>query len=297
MQRRHLVVQNSRFLILPDDRPRNLGSRVLSLCTRRLEQDWLACFGYSVVMVETFVDPIQFRGTCYEAAGWTQVGKTRGFRRDGREFYCEDSTPKTIWLKPLRLGARDLLRAETLPADLRASEKELPGKRVADRLGVDGLRSLFLALLQINDTRGGQGKRYLLGSCLALVTCAVLAGCKGVRECAEFAANLSQRQRQALRLWRNRKTGKFETPDHVTLWRTLRGADVAMFEQTVNRWFQDEGRLPQAVAIDGKVLRATLQNEDGGTAAVSAVSHPDSPLFLAKSSLRQRARKSPLPSS
>ena len=42
--RLHLVTNNSRFLILPGD-PRNLGSRVLSLCKRRLARDWPARFG------------------------------------------------------------------------------------------------------------------------------------------------------------------------------------------------------------------------------------------------------------
>ena len=39
--RLHLVTNNARFLILPGG-PRNLGSRVLSLCTRRLARDWPA---------------------------------------------------------------------------------------------------------------------------------------------------------------------------------------------------------------------------------------------------------------
>ena len=42
--RLHLVTNNSRFLILPGGE-RNLGSRVLSLCARRLVNDWPARFG------------------------------------------------------------------------------------------------------------------------------------------------------------------------------------------------------------------------------------------------------------
>jgi len=224
------------------------------------------------------------------------VGRSRGFRRDGREFYCQDSTPKDIWLKSLRPDARDVLRAETLPEPLRAAEKALPGKRVAARLGGEGLRSLFTVLRELPDPRRGQGKRYPLAGCLALVTCAVLAGCRGLRECAEFAANLTQRQREALRCWRNDATGKYETPKHVTFWRTLGGLDAEHFERTANQWLRDEKRLPEAIAIDGKVLRATLENEDGGFCAVSAVSHPNSPLFSLSSS-RPRARRSPRPSS
>ena len=51
--RLHLVTNNSRFLILPGG-PRNLGSRVLSLCARRLVSDWPARFGHALLLTETF---------------------------------------------------------------------------------------------------------------------------------------------------------------------------------------------------------------------------------------------------
>jgi hypothetical protein len=293
MQRRHFVVQNTRFLVLPADRPKNLASRVLSRCLRRLPDDWQRRFGFAPLLAETFVDPVHFRGVCYQAAGWTAVGRTRGFRRDGREFYRADSTPKDIWVRPLHPQARELLRAEALPEPWRAFEKELPGKRVAARLGYKGLLSLFGALQQIDDPRGGQGKRYPLPYCLAIVVCAVLAGCRGLRECVQLGDNLTQKQRQAMGAWRDTRTGRYEVPRHVALWRLLRDLDAAQVEQIVNQWFRDEKRLPTALAIDGKVLRATLLNEDGGAAVVSAVSHPQSPLFSLSPSRPRQARKSP----
>jgi len=57
-----LIVNNSRFLILPDRHRPNLGSRVLSLCSRRLNADWQETFGHSVVLLETFVDSQRFSG-------------------------------------------------------------------------------------------------------------------------------------------------------------------------------------------------------------------------------------------
>ena len=50
--RLHLVTNNSRFLILPGGE-RNLGSRVLSLCARRLVNDWPARFGHDLLLAET----------------------------------------------------------------------------------------------------------------------------------------------------------------------------------------------------------------------------------------------------
>src|SRR5207237_10446857 len=58
-----LVVNNSRSLILPDGHFFNLGSRVLSLCQRRLPGDWEEAFGHGVVLLETFVDPQRHGGS------------------------------------------------------------------------------------------------------------------------------------------------------------------------------------------------------------------------------------------
>jgi hypothetical protein len=290
-KRRHFVVQNSRFLIVVKGQRHNLASRVLSLCAKRLPSDWRDRFGFAPELLETFVDPAHFRGTCYHAAGWTQVGHTRGFSRDGREFYAEDSSTKDIWMKALRPDARERLRAAELPDELRAFEKELPAKQVAVRLGADGLRSLFTVLRQLKDTRGTQGRRYPLACCLSIMVCAVMAGCKGLRECAEFAATLSQHQLASLRAWRSPRTEKCVPPCYTTLHRAICSVDATEFEQTVTGWFRDEGIQPEAIALDGKTLRATIQNEDGGAHVVSAVSHRGTPFFSIKNSLPGKARK------
>ena len=79
-ERRHLLVQNSRFLILPSTGQwPNLASRVLKLTCDRLGQDWQEHFGHPVLFAETFVDPQRFRGTCYKATGWQLLGATKGF--------------------------------------------------------------------------------------------------------------------------------------------------------------------------------------------------------------------------
>jgi hypothetical protein len=63
--RLHLIANNSRFLILPEHHYPNLASRVLSLCERRIAQDWQTRFGYPLLLLETFVDPRYFQGTIY----------------------------------------------------------------------------------------------------------------------------------------------------------------------------------------------------------------------------------------
>lgn len=295
LRRRQFIVQNSRFLLLPDPPPPNLASRVLAQCARRLPEDWRRRFGFAPGLLETFVDPVHFRGTCYQAAGWSKVGQTRGFRRDGHEFYAADSHPKDIWMKELRTDARAALRAETVPEEWQAFERELPLPERAGRFHGPPLSSLYERLWALPDPRGQQGRRYPLACGLAIVVCAVLAGCKGLRECAEFGASLSQPQLRALRCWLNRKTRRYVAPQHVTLWRLVSGVDAGEFEAQVQGWLAQEEDLPRGLALDGKALRATLLNADGGAFVVSAAAPPDTPLFSPRSSRPGRAAKWPRP--
>jgi hypothetical protein len=78
----HCLIGNDRFLILPTVKVANLASHVLSLTLARLPDDWYQRYRVRPVMIETFVDPSRFTGTCYQAANWIEVGRTAG-RRDG----------------------------------------------------------------------------------------------------------------------------------------------------------------------------------------------------------------------
>ena len=97
------VVGNDRFLILPTVRVENLASHVLSLALSRLPEDWQQRYHVRPVLVETFVDPSRFAGTCYKAANWTEVGNTAG-RRDG--------TPKKIFVYHLCPQWKEVLCAQ-----------------------------------------------------------------------------------------------------------------------------------------------------------------------------------------
>ena len=82
-RRRQLVVNNSRFLVLPDHTLPNLASKALRLVLDRLSADWQARYGHPVLVVETFVDPEQFCGTVYTANGWVELGTTEEHGSDG----------------------------------------------------------------------------------------------------------------------------------------------------------------------------------------------------------------------
>ena len=90
------VVNNSRLLILPWVRVKNLASHVLSLATRRLATDWPARYGHKPLLVETLVDASRFHGTCYRAANWQELGTTSGRGRMDREHQRHGLAVKTV---------------------------------------------------------------------------------------------------------------------------------------------------------------------------------------------------------
>jgi hypothetical protein len=102
------VVANSRFLILPTVKVPNLASHVLSLAVARLPDDWQARYGFSPVLLETFVDGTRYRGTCYRAANWVYLGQTQGRGRQDRA-HAKSATAKDIWVFPLQSNWRGQL--------------------------------------------------------------------------------------------------------------------------------------------------------------------------------------------
>ena len=83
------VVNNSRYLLLPDRHVYpNLGSKVLSLCLKRLSKDWEQVWKQPVLVVESFVDEhLGYEGTCYKACGFEAVGPSAGYGRSNRDYY------------------------------------------------------------------------------------------------------------------------------------------------------------------------------------------------------------------
>jgi Druantia protein DruA len=111
-QRAHnlqLVVNNSRFLILPWVRVQGLASKILGQCARQLPSDWELRYGYRPLQLETLVDARRFRGTCYRAANWLHVGQTTGRGRMDREHQRHGQAIKDIYVYPLVRDARQRL--------------------------------------------------------------------------------------------------------------------------------------------------------------------------------------------
>lgn len=281
LQRLHFVVQNSRFLILPWIKTSNLASRVMALCLDRLEHDWQEMFGYSPVLVETFVDRCR-KGTSYRADNWIRLGETAGFSRDPQGFYKHNGSPKTLWVKPLRADAAEILRSDTLPPDLADYESSPQPERVARHIKTGSLETLFDAFESLTDSRARKGRRHSLRTCLAVVACGILAGAEGLSECATVGDSLREPQRRALRMWRPPGKKKRVAPSHATLWRALSRVDPVEFERVLLQWYNSQSeQLPDAVAVDGKAVRSTLDEHNRGLHVISAVPHDDT-FFLAR---------------
>ena len=109
--RLHLIVNNSRFLIFPWVRIRNLASKALSVAAKQIQEDWLREYCYAPVLLETFVDLEHFKGTCYKAANWIYVGETKGRGRMDRDKEYALSR-KAIFMYPLQDDFKACLKGE-----------------------------------------------------------------------------------------------------------------------------------------------------------------------------------------
>lgn len=104
----YLLTNNMRFLILPWVKVPYLASHVLAKVARRISADWMVKYSHPIYVLETFVERDRFRGTCYQAANWINVGQTKGRSRNDRYFNL--SVPlKDIYCYPLTKRFREVL--------------------------------------------------------------------------------------------------------------------------------------------------------------------------------------------
>ena len=102
------VVCNNRFLIVPWVRVKNLASHVLSVCMRRLREDWYERYKIKPVLLETFIERERFRGSSYRASNWVHIGSTKGRGRQDRSNEYGESI-KDIYMYQLDKDFREEL--------------------------------------------------------------------------------------------------------------------------------------------------------------------------------------------
>lgn len=250
-----LVVNNSRFLILEQAHYPNLASRVMRLCLDRLNTDWEQHWAHPLLLAETFVDVQVFRGTSYKVSGWQELGLTQGYGRSRTDFYLKHDRPKQLWVRELRAGARELLKARTLPPKYAGVEAGTSPVCEATPEILAAGRAFFAS---VPDWRQKIGD-YNCAGLVTLVACASLCGVqRGQRDLAAFARTLKTAHLRALGF---RKTGhprRHHPPSETTFYRFLAGVDSRALQSALLAW--QEAKLgprdpdDDVLALDGKVL-------------------------------------------
>ncbi len=267
-RRLSLVVNNSRFLILPCAHTPNLGSRVLRLALERLSRDWQERYGHPVLVVETFVNPDQFDGTVYRAQGWVEVGLTDGWGRCRRDYYVQHDQPKRLFVREVVKNGRRSLQAEHLKPALALVEKKAGARCYHKSAAIQALTEHFKGLPEYR----GRVESYPVWSLVTLMLLAILCDApRGQKDLAKLARRLTQRQRRALGIRPNAE-GYFPAPSQSTFSRLLSGLDARRLNEVLLAiQTQVRGQPPpdELIAVDGKEPR-----HGPGDAILTAVSVP-----------------------
>lgn len=258
-----LVVNQSRFCILPDWHVPNLGSRVLALCEKRLSFDWHERLGHPVLLMETFVDPTRFRGTVYKAANWILAGTSSGYRRVSTG-YIHAGSPKMVFLKPLGRNARSLLSGAVLDPSLKTGGTKI-------MLCAAAMYSLPEFFAAIPDPRRTHGRRHRLATVLALAAGASLCGMRGYRGMGDWAKSLGQRARA--RFGCRIENGSRVVPSEGIIRDVLVRVDPIQLDKALTRWNEVYGKKDGSLAIDGKTMRNAIDDEGRQTHVMGVVGH------------------------
>jgi hypothetical protein len=270
-----LIVQNRRFLVLtPKGQSPNLASQAMGAALRVLADHWGEAFGYRPLLAESFTDPEAYAGTCYKASNWEPVGHSEGYSRHRADFHLANERPKKLWLRELCPKARAQLRAVQLPEASR-------GGLIAPPSGVlpvtlPQMNSLVEVFRHAPDPRA-RNTQFRIGPVLTLVAMALLAGRRDIAEIVRFATTLRPGQRRQLGLPRKSATRAFyKVPGYGVFYAVLTRLDAEAFAALLNQWLLARaGTLPQALAMDGKMIRDHIglltlaQHEDGAPQSVA----------------------------
>ncbi len=275
VERLKLIVQNRRFLLLAaKGQSPNLASQTMGAALRALPEQWRERFGYRPLLAESFTDPESHAGTCYKASNWEPVGYSAGYRRHRADFYIAHERPKRLWLRELSPKARTHLRAVQVPEDSRPGLTAPPsGVLPVTQPQMQSLLDVFRRAPDPRDTNA----HYRIGPVLTLIAMALLAGRRDLAEITRHAKTLTQPQRRALGLPRKKGTRAFyKVPEYGVFHALLTRMDPEAFAALLSGWLLARaGSLPQALAMDGKMIRDHIglltlaQHEDGAPQAMA----------------------------
>ena len=259
-----LIANNSRFLILPTLFGKNLGSRILSLCLKRLSADWTEKYHHPVLLVETFVDPERFHGGVYRASNWQEVGMTRGFRRTTAGYSAQSAQKKLIFVKSLHRRAQAILSHHQLSHPFMLGEVKM-------KITAQHIRSLPSFFKDINDPRRSQGRRHRLSTVLSIAAGAVLCGMRSYEAMFDWADSLSQKSREHFRC--RYEKGRYTVPSLSIIRDVLTRVDPSELEAAFIAWNTAHAQDDESLAIDGKTMCNAIDEKGRQTQIMSAVGH------------------------
>lgn len=126
------------------------------------------------------------------------------------------------------------------------------------------MKSIKKYFEKIQDKRRKQGKRYKLNSIILLVLLGYMSGCTSLAKVYRLGQSLNKKARHKLGF-------NIRTPSHPTITKTMRMIDPTEFETLLSSLMScAAGKKFKQVAIDGKSIRSTSNNEKGLLHLVSA---------------------------
>ena len=132
---------------------------------------------------------------------------------------------------------------------------------------------LLSYLAQIADPRKKRGIRHSQLSILAIAVGAVLSGCRSFSAIGEWAGDLSQRLLKRLGCRRN-ASGQYIPPSEPTLRRTLQSVNPDEVDRAIGLWLLSQ-QSGEALAVDGKTLRGTIDSNGKGVHLIAAFLHKE----------------------
>jgi Domain of unknown function (DUF4338)/DDE_Tnp_1-associated/Transposase DDE domain len=287
-KRLHLVVNNVRFLMLPGWNRRNLASRVLALNVRRLSPDWEICHGHPVLLAETFVDGARFRGTCYRAAGWQELGETRGFGKRNQRYWHHGQR-KIVFVRPLVADAASRLVAP-FPPPLKSLGKGRTSMEMAmdvNALPLEGEGGLIDLLKTIVDPRKPRGVRHPVVTVTAIAILAALSGARSFQAIADWASDLN---RETLRKLGSKR---WKPPSEPTIRRVMQGLNADAVDAKTGAWVARLCPLAgKDIALDGKTLRGAHDAGQRAPHLLSAILHEEK-LVIAQLQVEEKTNEIP----
>lgn len=271
--RLNLVANNSRFLILPQFHKNNLASKILSLCQKRIQKDWMERFGFPLLLLETFVDSSRYQGTIYKAANWEYVGITKGYRRIRGGYSKTPTSSKMIFVQPLQRNTRAYLSRPILHERYRTGRPKM-------KLTAEQMRFLPGLFKEISDPRREQGLRHRIEVVLAISTAAILCGVKGYNAISIWAQSLKTKARA--RFGCRRKNGHYIVPSENTIRDVLIRVNPEQLDKALQKWNEIYGVNDESMAIDGKTMCNAINDDGRQIHIMSVIGHKSGQCYTQK---------------